>query len=54
MPLSNEQLTKVATMLTEALECVLYAYDKDIVVDDTVVEALRKIHENSKELLASQ
>jgi hypothetical protein len=51
MQLSNEQLVRLAGMLSEALETVLYAYDKDIVVDDDMVKALRKVVLNSKELL---
>ncbi|MNU58855.1 hypothetical protein D3C71_480030 [compost metagenome] len=52
MQLTEEQAMKAISMLSEALELVLYAYDKDIVVDDDMIESLRKIVLGSKELLS--
>lgn len=54
MPLSNEELILLAQGLTEALEAVLYAHEKDILVDDDMIQTLYRIHHNAVGLLASQ
>ena len=51
MQLNNDQLVQLAKALNESLETVLYAYDKDIVVDDDMIQAMRAIVLKSKVLL---
>lgn len=54
MPLNNEQLTMLATGLNEALKGVLYAYYKDIPVDEEMVASLCRIHTMAEQLLSRQ
>lgn len=52
MPLSNEQLERLAASLNEALSVVLYAYDNKVVVDEEVILRLRNVNSLADQLLA--
>lgn len=47
----DKQTEELAKALVGALDTVLYAYDKGVVVDAATVQSLRNISRLSKELL---
>lgn len=51
MALNEAQTKLLAEALLESLEVVLYAYYKDVVVSDDIVERLQSVAVNARELL---